>query len=156
MIYWKFKNLIYVSLTNPFKTMKKLKGVFKPLRCYFMNGKNIDNTPFIWCSKPSKIQIVARDVGWKDKYATPRFEDPPYIWIHLFGYDLIWYWKLPPHYNWSDELDYWEQALWYLYYYHTYSQKLSDSPDINTAREGWPWEWEGKSTWSDKYLVNGN
>lgn len=157
MIYWKFKNLIYVSLTNPFKTMKKLKGIFKPLQCYFMKGKDLafEWNPFIWIPSPSKIQIIARDIGWKDKWDTPRFEEPPFIWIHLFRYDFIWFWSLAPHLPFEDT-NYWEQALWYLYYYRTYSQKLSDSPDINIAKESWPWTSEGKSTWNDKYLINGN
>jgi hypothetical protein len=140
-------NWICLNLESPFKTMNKLKGVFKPLKCHFST-----RIPILWCSKPSYIQITARDVGWKDKYNTPRYEEPPYIWIHLFGFDLIWYWSLNKN-SFID--DYWEQALWYLYYYNTYSQGLLDKANIEKARESWPWQdYETKkSTWNDKFLV---
>ena len=55
--------------------------------------------------------------------------------------------------------DYWEQALWYLYYYNTISYGRLESPDIKKAKESWPWkavtsfEDEGESSWNDKYLL---
>ena len=112
--------------------MKKLKGVFKPLKCYFKGNLHSDWFPMLWCSKPAFIHIMSVDVGWKDKYDTPRYEYPPAIWIHLFGINLIWYWDIK-----RDEYtdDYWEQALWYLHYYHTYSQGLLDKPNIEKAKE---------------------
>lgn len=123
--------------------MKKLKGVFKPLKLYFKWGKYWD--PILWCPKPSYIHIVSRDVGWKDKYNTPRYEGPPYVWIYLFGLNIIWYWDLPLH-NWTKTDDYWEQALWYLFY---------NKGDIESAKNGWPWEdYKTKeSTWSDEFLI---
>ena len=133
--------------------MKKLKGVFIPLqRRIIFGGKHI-YYPFIYCPKPAKILIRCCDVMWKDKYDTPRYEGPPYIWIHLFGLNLIFYWVLV-----NPELendDYWEQALWYLYYYKTYSQELLDKPNIEKAKESWPWQnYDTKeSTWNDKFLV---
>ena len=81
--------------------------------------------------KPEKILIITSDVGWKDKWHTPRYEEPPYIWIHLFKYNWIWYWELP---NEKYMDDYWEQALWYLYYYDNISYKCS-KPNINKAKE---------------------
>ena len=153
MIYWNFKNWIHISISSPFKTMKKLKGVFIPLqRRIIFGGKHI-YYPFIYCPKPAKILIRCCDVMWKDKYDTPRYEGPPYIWIHLFGLNLIFYWVLV-----NPELendDYWEQALWYLYYYKTYSQELLDKPNIEEAKESWPWQnYDTKeSTWNDKFLV---
>lgn len=131
--------------------MNKLKGVFIPLKRHFIYGRNI-SFPFIYCPKIPKVLFRCSDVMWKDKFDTPRYEGPPYIWIHLFGFNLIWYWDLG-----KDTDDYWEQALWYLYYYNTYSQGLLDKPDINKAKESWPWEdyYTRQSSWNNKFLING-
>ena len=94
------------------------------------------------------------DVGWKDKYNTPRYEEPPYIWIHLFGLNLIIYWKLVDSKSETDK--YWEQALWYLYY-ASYNRKKRgyDELNINKAKETWPWEtMSGESNWNDKFIVS--
>lgn len=160
MIHYEYKNWIYISLINPFKTMKKLDGVFKPLKRYFRwSIKEWDYAPVLWCSRPSFIQIMTEDVMWKDKYNTPRYENPPYIWIHIYKLNLVWYWdldnalKLNPT-NYID--DYWEQALWYLYY-ASYNRKKRgyDELDINKAKETWPWTTieTNKTTWSDKFLL---
>lgn len=153
---WYNGKYIYVSISNCFNTMRKLKGVFKPLSLCFMYGKDSKLVhPFTWVSKPHPIQIISSDVGWKDKYDSPRYEDPPYIWIHLFGYSFIWFWELkPPHYDMFDVEQFWEQALWYLYYYRNTSYGCLEAPDISKAKKSWPWEdYETKkSTWSDKYL----
>ena len=150
-------NVCYISLRNPFSTMKKLKGVFKSLQCYFKCGKYWN--PILWCSKPHPIQIISRDVGWKDKYDSPRYEQPPFIWIYLFGINFIWYWDLPDHIGYNPEKDYiddyWEQALWYLYYYNTISYGRLDAPNIDKAKESWPWQdYEtSESSWNNKFLI---
>ena len=150
MIHYEFKKWIYISLINPFKTMKQLKGVFKPLKCYFRcTFEEWNYSPVLWCNRPSIIQILFRDVMWKDKYNTPRYEVPPYIWIHIYKLNLVWYWDLSPNFYLEnpDNLvdDYWEQALWYLFYSNKFIEK---------AKETWPITWSetGISTWSDKYL----
>ena len=71
---------------------------------------------------------------------------------------MVWYWELP---NEKYMDDYWEQALWYLYYYKNISQGRLDAPNIEKAKESWPWQsakeiegsviWE--SSWNDNYLV---
>lgn len=153
MIHFEFKNWIFISLGNPFKTMNKLKGVFKPLKCYFKFSTTNWN-PVLWCSNPAHIHIVSRDVMWKDKYDTPRYEVSPYIWIHLFKWNFIWYWDLSEHQRGRLTDDYWEQALWYLYYYNTISSLRYDFPNINIARKSWPWQdMKGNSTWTDEFLV---
>lgn len=132
--------------------MKKLKGLFIPLnRRIIFGGKHI-YYPFIYCPKPAPITIRSCDVGWKDKYDTPRYEQPPYIWIHIFGINFIIYWVLVD--SKLETSDYWEQALWYLYYYNTYSQGLLDEPNIVIARKSWPWhDMEGNNTWNDKFFI---
>ena len=152
MILYIFKNWIYINLTNPFRTMNKLKGVFKPLKCYFRFGQ-----PNKWYSKPALIHIVSQDVGWKDKYNSPRFEGCPYIWIHIWKLNLYWFWGLHQ-FQFSKDEDYWEQALWYLHYYGNTSYG-SDKPDIRKARESWAWTiWNEKKndwtdSWNDKFLI---
>ena len=51
--------------------------------------------------------------------------------------------------------DYWEQALWYLYYTNTISQVLLGKSNIEMAKESWPWQdYETKkSTWNNKFLM---
>lgn len=145
------RNLIYLSLYNPFKTMHKLKGVFKPLKCCFRIGLGKWNYhPALWCSNPAFIHIISSDVMWKDKYDTPRYEVPPYIWIHIWKINFIWWWE------YSDKLgetdNYWEQALWYLFYCDEYKMK---KPDILAASNYWPWtDYETKiTTWKNDYLL---
>jgi len=148
------KDLVNLSIINPKKTLNKLKGVFKPLKCYFkIKISDYAPYPILWCPKPSFIQIISRDVGWKDKYDTPRFEYCPYIWIHIYKLNWVWYWGLPLHQNHRED-EYWEQALWYLYYTKTISQGLIEQPDIQKAKESWPWQdMNGNSTWTDEFLV---
>ena len=159
MVYFKFKGWIYISIMNPFKTMRKLKGVFKSLFCYYKTSKS-DFAPYpvLWVSKPLFIHIISSDVGWKDKYDTPRYEYPPYIWIHIYKWNFVWHWDLPDNLFFDSKNnveDYWEQALWYLYYYNTYSQGLLDKPDIDKAKESWSWiDYNTReSTWNNKFLI---
>ena len=164
------KNYWYINLFNwfnitychLFKTMNAIKGVFISLQCKFWYGKR-NMLPIIFIPSPAKIlDIQLQDVEWKDKFETPRHEEDPYICITLFStYSLLWTWKLPPHLKVDriDEMDYWEQALWYLYYYKNISYG-ADEPDIKKARESWPWTScnsfndKGESTWNDKFLTN--
>ena len=97
-------------------------------------------------------------MDWKDSWNSPKYKEPPYIWIHLFKYNWVWYWRLPDSFGkpWMYTDDYWEQALWYLYY-ASYNRKKKgyDELDINKAREKWPWtDCETKqSNWNNKFLV---
>ena len=154
MIHLDWRKYLYISLENPFKTMNELKGVFKPLTNYVKVSRK-DWSPAMWCSKPAYIHIMSEDLGWKDKFGTPRYEWPPYIWIYLFGLNIIFYWELPE-YQRGEEDDYWEQALWYLYYASYNKEKRGyDKLDINKTKETWPWiDVETKeTTWTDKFLL---
>lgn len=139
-------NILYVYIKNPKHTLNLIKGVFKPLKCKFRFSTK-DWYPILWVSNPSYIQIYCRDVLWKDKDDTPRFENHPCIWIHIFKLNFIWYWEA------SEE--YWEQALWYLYYNNRISYGMLERPNIQRAKQSWPWQdMNGNNTWTDKYLVN--
>lgn len=150
-IYIKWKTYFYIDISNPKKTLNKVKGIFKPLKLRFEFVKSIFAPALIlWCSKPSYIQIIFHDVMWKDKFNSPRYESRPYIWIHLFNLNFVWYWTLNLHQQHRED-EYWEQALWYLYYYKLYG---CDKPNIEKAKESWPWEdMEGNNTWTDEFLV---
>ena len=154
-IYLDWRKYLYIDIINPKRTINKVKGIFKPLKCYFRFTRNkYVPYPVLWVSEPAYIHIISSDVGWKDKYDTPRFEHHSYIWIHIYDLNFVWYWDLPLHdQTYIDE--YWEQVLWYLYYTNTISQGLSDKPNIEKAKESWPWEdyKTKKSSWNDKFLV---
>lgn len=93
------------------------------------------------------LGVNACGVGWKDKYETPRFESSPHIFITLFGIigiNIFWGYR----YNWHEEerwdiSDYWEQALWCIYYC---------DGDLDKGRKTWPWSSNGISTWDEKYV----
>lgn len=127
--------------------MKGVRGVFVKLQCKFIFTKKY--APFMFCNHHGKIfSIIVQDLCWKDKYNTPRHEENPFVSIALFNkYFFNWTWKLPPHLNnhWIDNDDYWEQAMWYLYY--------SDK-NIKKAKETWPYSIDEVSSWKDKFLTN--
>lgn len=145
---------IYINITNPFKTLKKAKGVFKipKMSCKICKTWN---TGFWFSGIHTKwgLNICAKDVAWKDKYCTPRYEDtPPLIVFALFGLAIYFYWE------WKEEAypdNYWEQLLWYIHYSYKYNPENKDELNIQKAKEKWEWTdcSTNKSTWSDKYLV---
>lgn len=95
---------------------------------------------WIGIGKPWAIRTV--DLGWKDKWNTPRFEWGPSFQIWFFNWQFVIYWKLP----FEDYDVYWEMVLWYLFY--------SDK-DIEKAEKTWRWQdcSTKKSTWNKKYLL---
>jgi hypothetical protein len=88
------------------------------------------------------IMIVKYDLGWKDKYETPRFEWSPSFQIWFFKWQFCIWWIAPT----KDSDNYWEMVLWYL----NYSNK-----DINKARDTWGWtDYNTKlSTWNENCLI---
>jgi len=148
---WFDKFGICISLSNPFKNLHKVKKVFKTnLKSYVYFGIT-KCVPLFYFNSVSPIVIESHDVTWKDKYDTPRFEEFPFFHIKIFKYSFVILWKI----NFDmDDNDYWEQVLWYLYYYNTYSQGLLDKPNIEKAKESWPWtDMNDKSTWQNKCLL---
>lgn len=87
------------------------------------------------------IYVDTIQLGWKDKYDSPRFEWSPSFHIYFFWWQFSIFWNAPD----GDNDQYYEQILWYL----KYSNK-----DIVKAKESWPWvdSETKKSTWKDKYL----
>lgn len=62
------------------------------------------------------FKIVNLDVGWKDKYNSPRFERPPRFSIVLFGLSLTFSLHCPIKDAYSCDDHYWESILNHLYY----------------------------------------
>lgn len=153
------KKYIRIWKGNPFKTMRKLRGIFIPLEMSLKIGKwnHIAILPVSKDVLGKVIDIFISDVIWKDKYDTPRYEYPPMITITFFRtfcIHICWN-KFPKHLKGVNLDDYWEQALWYLYYSNTISQGLGSYPNIKLAKKGWPWQdMKGNSTWNDIYLTN--
>lgn len=91
------------------------------------------------------IYITSWDIGWKDKYDTPRYETPGHF-IIFFGrtYFKSWQFSLTVKareaycmnsclYPSSDE-NYWESMIWYLEYPDKYNEDESRKLDIVNAR----------------------
>lgn len=95
---------------NPFKTYNKIKHIFKPLTWKMDHGPS----SHLFC-------IEARDVSWKDKWNSPRFEQSPFIYIDLFYHGFLF--RFTDDYEWI----YWETILDYLYYNKTIEQACEDN-----------------------------
>lgn len=82
------------------------------------------------------IMFSKTDLGWKDKFESPRFEWGPSFIIFFFGLQFCIFWKAPI----EDEDRYWEMVLWY----NNYADQ-----DIVKASSTWGWvDYETKlSTW---------
>ena len=96
------------------------------------------------------LAVEAFEEFWKDKWNTPRFEFNPHIYITLFGtfgINIVWsfYYEFgAPREERYDNDQYWEQALWCIYYC---------GGDLEKARNTWPWRNEKEeSTWDEKYV----
>jgi hypothetical protein len=156
---------------------KNIKGVFKlPIREYYL-GKIYHGTPYMspwnFCGSIIKykeqfdrcksfklfgkeytygwpIKVIKYDLGWKDKWSTPRFEWSPSFQIWFFKWQFCMWWNAPKieddHFC---QDHYWEQILWYL----NYSQK-----DIVKAQTTWGWTTGDPpiSTWRKEYQINPN
>ena len=155
-IFINFHNIISVAWEKR-KVVKAIKGVFIPLKCRFVFSTK--TTPIMYCVHYGKLfSIVRSDVMWKDKYNSPRLEESPFTSIALFNYFFFnWLYEIPKKVetHWTDIDDYWEQALWYLYYASYNKEKKGyDKLDINKSRETWPWRDEDdNSTWNDKFII---
>lgn len=135
------------------KLLKEIKGVFKlPVKKYYF-GKVKYGCPYF--IPRSYFKVVNHGLFWKDKFKSPRMEFNPEFHIYFFGLQFRIIWVAPEVEGvnkFSDDL-YWEQVLWYLYYYEEYN---SDKPDIKLAEKSWGWaDYETKkSTWEKEYLIN--
>lgn len=109
-------------------------------RCRYWVKKIFGNSYYIKLGSPICFKKV--NLGWKDKFNTPRFEWSPAYHLYFFRWQIsLWY--VAP----GDDQDlYWEMVLWHLHY----SEK-----DINKAEESWGWVTSStkESTWNKEYLL---
>lgn len=116
-----FFSLINIWIENPFATWWKARKYFKRPSLKFKFGILKYSFPYASKKYIGKIlDIAVHDVGWKDKYNTPRHERNPYLWICLFK---LFTFKIFTHISYLDEKGYsdrstyyWEYMLDYLYY----------------------------------------
>jgi len=101
--------------------------------------KLFGNWYYLEIGKP--FAIVRNELGWKDKWNTPRFEWSPAFYIFFFKWQFVIWWTAPD----GDNDLYYEMVLWWL----KYSNK-----DLKKAEETWRWQdaHTKKSTWNSKYL----
>ena len=95
---------------------------------------------WIGIGKPWAMRTI--NLGWKDKFDSPRYEWGASFQIWLFYWQFVIYWQ-PPFQDFDRD---WEMVLWYLYY--------SDK-NLKKAEKTWGWV-DGitqKSTWNSKYLI---
>lgn len=161
----------YKFLQCPFKTWWKARKYFRRPRFKFYFGPTVKNhgkkqsqwgeyidytqvgfwpmasTEYLKWHTPKwfPIHIMSQDIGWKDKWHTPRYENPGYFAI-FFGRNFHTCWqfsmvvKAPEVYCDNDctridqEENYWESILWYLNYADCYN-KLNKKQNLFKARQ---------------------
>lgn len=98
---------------------------------------------YFWIQIGWPIMIKSVELGWKDKWNSPRYEWCPSFQIYFFHWQFCIHWKAPDD---NDNL-YYEMILWYLEY---------SKSNIKTAEKTWIWKEieTNKSTWNNQYLIN--
>lgn len=116
--------------------IRKEKPKYNRNRSFTLFGYNIS---YGW-----PIFIKTNDLGWKDKFNSPRYEWPPAFYIFFFKWQFCIWWNAPT----DDENEdlYWEMFLWYKYYSNSNLKKAEDS-----------WRWINsntkKSTWNKEFYI---
>jgi hypothetical protein len=144
----KWFQIDWLHPTNDLRKIRKLGFIRMPVHIQFgMADEMWEHTSPYYRGKI--LGIEGFDENWKDKDRTPRFETSPHIYITIFNtfaINIVWsfYYNFgTPREERYDNDQYWEQALWCLYYC---------DGDIEKGRETWPWSCDGVSTWDEKYL----
>jgi hypothetical protein len=121
----------FIRRAKRFKNQPKSKGGFEKTFKLFGN--------YYWINIGSPIKIKSTELGWKDKFNSPRFEFEPTFNIFFF------FWQYRISYGVDNADKYWEMYLWWKYY--------SDE-DIVKAEKTWQWfdSETKKSTWDKNML----
>ena len=95
-----------------------------------------------WLQIGWPISICRNELGWKDKFNSPRFEWTPAFYIFFFKWQFVIHWTAPD----GDNDRYYEMILQYLKYHNK---------DIIATEKDWGWvdSTTKKSTWNKDYLV---
>lgn len=113
------------------------------------------------------IHVSSWNIGWKDKYNTPRYEHLGHF-IIFFGRDYHKHWQFSmtvtaPNFFCNNDCtvedhdeNYWESMLWYLHYADTYNT-LNNKRDIVKARDSmskYHWSHRKKIKLNDVNIIN--
>lgn len=120
----RFEEWVNIYIENPFKTWKRAKKYFKrpKFKGFFHIVRTYRHYPYACYDRIGKIlDIRITDVGWKDKWDSPRHEESPNIFICLFRkfaftgrFYISYYDEFGEKKN--GDCYYWEYLLDYLYY----------------------------------------
>ena len=107
--------------------------------------KIFGNDYYITWGWPISVKTV--ELGWKDKFESPRFEWAPQFAIFFFNLQFCIWWNAPKleGQKYTDNNVYYEMILWYI----NYCDK-----NIKKAEKEWKWV-DGntkESTWNKNYL----
>ena len=97
---------------------------------------------YYWIEIGLPITWVTVELGWKDKFNSPRYEWSPSFQLYLFNWQFCIFWNAPD----NNDDGYYEMVVWYLNYCNK---------DIKKAEETWGWiDYNTKeSTWNKDYLL---
>lgn len=119
---------------------KRFKNLPMARRCKDWTFKLFGN--WYWLSIGWPIAYKEVELGWKDKWNSPRYEWGPYKVWNFFKWQYCIFYQPP-----TKNVDkYWEMYLWWRYY--------TEDRDIIKAKETWGWvNAETKvSTWDESFL----
>lgn len=120
--YHKFKNLPMVRRAKDW--------IFKLFGSYY------------WVQIGWPISIRTNELGWKDKFNSPRFEWTPAFYIFFFKWQFVIHWVAPD----GNNDRYYEMILNYIHYC---------DKDIEKTKSDWGWidSRTKLSTWNEDYLI---
>lgn len=131
---------------------------------YIRKNKKYSNIPMVRRSKEWIIKVLGYhfliqigypfkihrgELGWKDKFNSPRFEWQPSYQIYFFIWQFCIFWNAPDYKKYQDNDKYYEMILWFL----EYSNK-----DIIKAENTWAWidSDTKQTTWNNRYVISKN
>jgi len=132
------------KLSNPWqKEAKKYKNL-PMVRRSWNKIFHVFGVP-CWIALGTPISYSEVDLGWKDKFNTPRLEWGPRKCFYFFKWQICVFYQTPK--TSRNEDNYWEMYLWWKYY---------SNEDLTKAKETWGWI-DGntkESTWDPSNLKN--
>ena len=129
----------WIRNSNKFKGLPTVRRAKDTVFKFFNN--------YYWIEIGWPFMFHTTELGYKDKWNSPRYEWSPAFHILFFKWQFCIWWNAPKlSKNAIDTDRYYEQILWYLYY--------SDK-NIKKAKESWPWQTfdTKKSSWDDEFLI---
>jgi len=94
-----------------------------------------------WLQIGYPCSIKFNELGWKNKWNSPRFEWSPAFYIFFFHWQFCIWWLAPKSDKFEDT--YWEMYLWWKYYSYE---------NLEKAENTWGWKRDGISTWNKNFI----